>query len=69
MRRDVVETDWLLKEVGVGGRTKPTRLGEVGIEEHFHVCYVHREGEEAVPNIEKSIFLHECIHVIVAKHR
>lgn len=53
------------------GRTEPTRLGEVVLEEHlvFHVCHMHIEGKYAVPKIEKSIFLHECIHVIVANHR
>lgn len=50
---------------------EPTRLGEVVLEEHlvFRVCYVHKEGEQTVPKIEKSIFLHECIHVIVANRR
>lgn len=44
-------------------------LAKVVIKELFHLCYVHIEGKFSVPNIEKSIFLHECIYVVVVDHQ
>lgn len=55
------------------GRTRGTDMfgGGCSVRSAFAlgVCSAHTEGGQAVPKIEKSIFLHECIHVIVAKHR